>query len=212
MSKVFPATQTLVPEPNTAGQVDIINGSLNWLDFAFAGPVVKNASTSTPPGSPGDEGYIVAATATGAWAGKEGQLAIWRNGWLFLPAQNGWTVRLLDEGYRVRFDGTSWVEDSEVGSVSVALTAATTQSQGQGVLVSVLNQVATVGTASDVVTLPGASAGQQCVIVNDGANVLQVFPASGDKVDALAVDASTTIAAGGRATFLGLSSTAWAKL
>lgn len=55
---------------------------------------VKNFSTSTPPGSPakGDR-YVVKATGTGAWAGKDNQIA-WYDGaaWKFDAPVEGWVA------------------------------------------------------------------------------------------------------------------------
>ena len=212
MAQVFPTLKTPIPEPNTASQVDVVNQSLQLLDQAYASATAQNATTTAPPGSPGDEAYIVAATATGDWAGSEDYLALYRNGWLLVPPMEGWVVWLLDEGHSVRYTGTAWVEHAELGSVAAALTASTTQSQGQQPLTAVINQVGTCATASDVVTLPTARAGLQCIIANDGAETLQVFPASGNAIDALVADASTTIAAAGRSTFIAISASAWIKL
>lgn len=94
-------------------------------------------------------------------------------------------------------------------SVTTGITASTTQTQGQGALTSVLNVVATCANANDVVTLPAAAAGKRCVVVNNGAQACQVFPASGDAIDVGAVDASTTVAAAGRKTWWAADATTW---
>jgi hypothetical protein len=90
----------------------------------------------------------------------------------------------------------------------VGITAATTQTQGQGALTGDVNQVATVANASDTVTLPSVASGKRCVVLNDGANTLKIYPASGHDLGA-GTNASTTLAAGGRLTFLGVSATKW---
>lgn len=69
-------------------------------------------------------------------------------------------------------------------SVTTGITASTTQTQGQQPLTSNVNVVATVATAADVVTAPGARAGDELTVFNQGANTLQVFPASGDTLGA----------------------------
>lgn len=69
-------------------------------------------------------------------------------------------------------------------SVTTGITASTTQTQGQQPLVSNVNVVATVANAADVVTAPGARAGDELTIFNQGANTVQVFPASGDTLGA----------------------------
>ena len=60
------------------------------------------------------------------------------------------------------------------------ITASTTQTQGQQPLVTSTNRVSTVANDNDVVTLPLARKGRFVEVVNNGVNVLQVFPASGD--------------------------------
>lgn len=96
-------------------------------------------------------------------------------------------------------------------SVSAGLVASTTQAQGELPLGSTVSVVATVANANDAATLPAAAAGRVVLIFNDGANALQVFPASGDAVGAGAVDASVTVAAGGRAVFVAEDGTTWRR-
>lgn len=61
---------------------------------------VKSRSLTAPPGSPtsGDT-YIPAASATGAWAGKAGQVAVYTPaGYVFGVPRRGWTAVIEDEG------------------------------------------------------------------------------------------------------------------
>lgn len=78
------------------------------------------------------------------------------------------------------------------------ITASTTQSQGEGALTKALNEVSTVANTNDTVTLPTAAAGLPCLIINNGANILQIFPASGDAINGGSVDAAITLAAGAK--------------
>lgn len=75
------------------------------------------------------------------------------------------------------------------------ITASTTQTQGQGPLITEINEVSVVANVNDTVTLPTASPGRRCVVINNGANTLQIFPASGDDLGA-GVDTATTLATG----------------
>lgn len=95
-------------------------------------------------------------------------------------------------------------------TVEAGITASTTQTQGQGALTRNINQVSTVANANDTVTLPAApSVGSLLVrIINDGANTLQIFPASGDDLGA-GVDTATTLAAGSTITFVSYDATNW---
>ena len=178
---------------------------------------VKSRTTATAPGSPAEgDAYILPSGHTGYAAGSAtGDVGYWSNGWgkQTPPASPGaWRAWVEDEKVWVRSDGTTWFEDVEVGSVAAGLTASTTQTQGQGALVAAINQVSTCANLNDVRTLPVARAGLVCIVANDGAQTLQVFPASGDKIDAGATDVSTTIATGKRRIFWALDATTWISL
>jgi hypothetical protein len=172
---------------------------------AFVQLSVKARQTA-PPGSPveGDR-YLPIATATGAWAGLEGKIQVEHNGaWKSYTPREGWRMWVDNEDRWYVYDGTNWVETQTIGgdltllagllaSVQGGITASTTQTQGQQALTKTLNQVSVCANANDVVTLPAAVAGLICIVKNSGAQTLQVFPASGDKIDDAAADASTTI-------------------
>lgn len=73
---------------------------------------VRNRDLGSPPASP-DEGdrYLVAADATGAWAGRSGQIAAWQDGaWLFAAPRVGWLAYVVDEGALLAYTGTAWVD------------------------------------------------------------------------------------------------------
>lgn len=111
------------------------------------------------------------------------------------------------------FDQTNFVITAGKGMVvsgttTAGITASTTQSQGQGALTTNVNEVATVANANDTVTLPAAVANARVVVINNGANTLQIFPASGDNLGA-GVDTSTTLASGSNVVFVAYNSTNW---
>jgi hypothetical protein len=60
---------------------------------------VRNRTTTAPPGSPADgDTYIPAATATGAWAGHEDDVAVY----------SGWVAYLEDEAKLSAFAAGAW--------------------------------------------------------------------------------------------------------
>ncbi len=67
------------------------NEALRMLDTLVQLSVI-DASLTAPPGSPAEgDRYIVAATATGAWAGEEDNVAVYVDGgWQFLTPDVGW--------------------------------------------------------------------------------------------------------------------------
>lgn len=92
------------------------------------------------------------------------------------------------------------------------LTASVTQTQVGGLaLLSSYNEIATVATTGDALTAFLVSAGARLVVVNNGANDLQLFPGVGDDIGA-GVDASITIAAGAVGVFLGRTGVTWDTL
>jgi hypothetical protein len=65
-----------------------------------------------PPVSPAEgEIYGVGVAATGAWTGRDGQIALFLNGgWAFITPASGWQAWSEDAGTRVVFDGAAWIE------------------------------------------------------------------------------------------------------
>jgi hypothetical protein len=75
------------------------NEALMLLD-AMVQISVKGRTTPTPPASPAEgERWIVPAGATGAWAGKTGAIALWKDGaWTFFTPVTGWLAFVENEG------------------------------------------------------------------------------------------------------------------
>ncbi|HEX8167772.1 MAG TPA: DUF2793 domain-containing protein [Beijerinckiaceae bacterium] len=71
---------------------------------------VKDKDLAAPPVSPAEgDRYIVAASPTGAWAGKAGQVAARQDGvWRFYAPQAGWIAFVVDEMQLYHFDGIAW--------------------------------------------------------------------------------------------------------
>lgn len=109
---------------------------------------------------------------------------------------------------------------SEVGgsiiqrnSSDVGLTADAGSSQGDGVILSSYNVYTTVAMAGDAATLPAVfGVGTRIFVKNDGAESMDVFPASGDDAGAGA-DTAIAIDAGSSAVFIGTAADAtWSQL
>lgn len=91
---------------------------------------------------------------------------------------------------------------------SVGLTASDTQTQGQQQLFSSYNQISVCATANDVATLPEAAEGNWALVINDGAETLQLFPAADDNLGQ-GVDTSTTIVSGSSQLYFGIDAINW---
>jgi hypothetical protein len=98
--------------------------------------------------------------------------------------------------------------DAEVYSLAATVTAGT-NAQGQGALTKDINVITTASNSPSGATLPTATAGRKIIIVNKGANIVNVYPASGAAIDALAANASVALAVGGWIEFDASSTTQW---
>lgn len=64
---------------------------------------------TTPPASPSDGvAYIVPASATGAWTGQTGCVALYFSGWRFKVPKAGWIAFVQSESKFVVYNGSAW--------------------------------------------------------------------------------------------------------
>lgn len=92
------ASQQAQPEVTHNEAIALLQAALNG---------VINMTTATPPGSPTDgDAYVIAASPTGAWAGRAGSIAVYvGNAWRFIPGNNSAgtaiTIGARHEGLRI---------------------------------------------------------------------------------------------------------------
>lgn len=96
----------------------------------------------------------------------------------------------------------------ETFSTSATVTAGT-NAQGQGALTSDYNVITTASSNPSGATLPTATTGRRIVVVNKGANAVNLFPASGGSIDALSANASIQLPVGGILVLNASSTTQW---
>ena len=86
------------------------NEALQSIDVLIAA-AVEVAPLATPPGSPViGHCYIIAASPTGAWAGKAQQLAAWTTGgWRFVVPRDGLNAFVKSSGATAAFRSGAWV-------------------------------------------------------------------------------------------------------
>lgn len=72
-----------------------------------------------------------------------------------------------------------------------------------------INRVTVVATIADSVKLPKAKAGMEVVVINAAANSMNVFPQSGESINALANDAAFAVAGGKAAVFYSANAGKW---
>lgn len=92
---------------------------------------------------------------------------------------------------------------------TTANVTAGTNAQGQGALTSDYNIITTAANNPSGVTLPTATTGRRIIIVNKGANTVNVYPASGAAIDALATNASISLNTDAVMIFNAASTTLW---
>jgi hypothetical protein len=85
------------------------NEALRILD-TLVQLAVLDRDLAAPPASPTDgQRWIVAAGATGAWAGHVNQVAAWQDGaWQFSTPRIGWVAFVVDEGTLLTWNGSAW--------------------------------------------------------------------------------------------------------
>jgi hypothetical protein len=93
--------------------------------------------------------------------------------------------------------GTGYAGSFETQSIANALVAHAGGGQGSATPITTMVAVfGTVATAGDSSILPASVQGMAISVANNGAASMNVFPASGDKINALAVNAAFAVAAG----------------
>jgi hypothetical protein len=180
------------------------------------GDIIINLGNDSGSGSsPGYDGSTVTI-----YSDEDGGSAI-NNSQVTCDAQGGY-------GYWHNADIWELVRNSSGSAVAVirgvtggplwptssGLTAATGQTQLGLLLTAIINEVSTCANAGDSVVLPPAAAGAYCVVINNGAQACQIFPASGDDLGN-GLNGSTSglssgnLAAGSMMVFHAYDTTTW---
>lgn len=100
------------------------NEALRRLD-AFVQMVLESVTTPAPPGAPAEGArWFVPAGASGAFAGREGQVAAYEAGAFdFLPLAPGFLAFVKDEGRLALFDGVAWMSPLAASAHRAAIEA-----------------------------------------------------------------------------------------
>lgn len=110
-----------------------------------------------------------------------------------------------------------YVDESDITSTFKDMTSAlsgivafpTGGQVGATLLAHSINRVTTVATLGDSVRLPAALPGMSLVVTNRGAASMNVFPATGDTINALAANAALAVAVGTTVNFTCAQAGAW---
>lgn len=130
-----------------------VNEALKLLDAIVQAGVIDKDLTAPPGGESEGDIYIVGASATGAWAGQDDDLAIYQDGaWVFVTPLNGFIAFVADES-------TLYVYDSGWTSLASLLGGASYLPLSGGTLTGALDVGGRVSSQTD----NGAQTGTFCV-------------------------------------------------
>lgn len=93
-------------------------------------------------------------------------------------------------------------------TVTSGITANTDSIQGSSTTFDVI-EISVCANVGDAVTLIPAIEGIEQIIINNGANSADIFPASGDSIDGGSTNAAVALAAGSKARYIAIDSTSW---
>lgn len=85
------------------------NEALGTIDALLHGWALS-ADVASPPADPAiGQCWIVAAGATGVWAGQGDAIACWtQGGWRFIAPMAGMRIAVADRGHALHHDGDQW--------------------------------------------------------------------------------------------------------
>jgi hypothetical protein len=168
-------------------------------------PAVISRTIAAPPVAP-DEGdsYIVAPSASGAWAGKDGQFACWRDeAWSYRVPADGWLAFVTDTAeLAVRRSG-AWESFATTGGTSLAklginadadltsrlsVAADATRLSHDGTDHRLTINKAAAGDTASLVLQDGASGRGEIGLTGDDALHLKVSPDGSSWLEALTIE------------------------
>lgn len=191
------------------------NESLALLD-ALTHLAVTARGVAFPPVTPNEgERLLIGAGATGAFAGRSGQIATFlAGGWSFLTPQPGWRLYVAAESLLLLYDGANWVDlgsglrdlenlsrlgvgtSADVGNPLAAklnaalFTAKSTGESGSGDLRLTLNKEAASNTAS-LVYQDAYSGRAEMGLAGDNDFRVKVSPDGSAWKEAIVIDRAT---------------------
>lgn len=100
-----------------------VNEALLRLDAAAQLSVISSTLVTPPAAVVEGSSFIVPPAATGAWLGKQGQIAVWSNGaWMFLAPKAGWRAWEAARSGIHLYNGADWIADAVAASPNGAAT------------------------------------------------------------------------------------------
>ena len=202
------------------------SGTLSWIDpTGYSGFSGKSGFSGTS-GTSGVSGYSGTSGVSG-WSGTSGV-----SGWSGTSGVSGFSGRSGFSGSGVSgFSGSGvsgWSGTSGVSGwsgtsgfsgqpgyvltgVTTGIAAAGTVQANATVLTTAINVVSTVSAGQGVV-LPAAAAGMRCTVMNTSVTDLNVYPASSEQINSLALNVAYVHIASARLDYVAVSTVQWYTL
>lgn len=116
-------------QPSQAQKHVTHNEAIKALD-AITQLAVQSASLTEVPATPvAGECHLVGTSAIGAWAGRDGQIAVFDGAqWAYFAPQQGWRADVAPEARALRYNGSAWVDAmvlQNLDNLGIATTADT---------------------------------------------------------------------------------------
>ncbi|WP_170311937.1 DUF2793 domain-containing protein [Sulfitobacter sabulilitoris] len=122
MSDISPKLALPFIQPAQAQKHVTHNEAIRRLDVLVQA-VVEDRSLTLPPAAP-DEGacFIVADGSTGAWAGRDGEIAVFHgDSWQFISPRTGWSAYVVSQGTRVTYTDEGWQDGASAQLLAARL-------------------------------------------------------------------------------------------
>lgn len=173
----------LLPQALPGLELMIINDATNAMNvFPFGSDSIDKLAASTSVSQMGQSLVIYTCTAAGLWR---------------------------TEGLATGFGGSGLQTLSSQDSIT-AKAGGGQYAPGAGPLINrMVNRVTVVATIGDSITLPVSVSGMQIVLINAAANSMNVFPATGEQINALGANAAFAQAGGKTAQFYCVTAGQW---
>ena len=190
------------------------NAALRAIEAVGRGSVLDRDLT-VPPGTCDDGAcYLIAATATGAWAGHDGKMAVAvgedaANGWIIVSvATEGQFLYVEDEAVRIQYIGAAWVAANlspvwgDIGGsiadqtdLTAAIAASGGNTGGSQQLTGVVSGLGIINTANLDFAMASGSFYLDGELVTAAAQTISLDAADGThpRIDVLYVDDTGTL-------------------
>jgi len=177
-----------------------VGGTSNFASINATG--LTSSSTTTLATSTSSQTVGIGAVATGSGSTKIMNIGT--------AGVSGSTTTISIGSAVAGATSTTTLNGLTINSISAAVSAAGTTQATATALVANINNVTVVSSTADGVRLPTAVAGMRILVRNsDAADTLEIYPATGGTINALAVNASFSLPIATTVELIAMTATQW---